>query len=698
MSERIKSNRISPWIAWGMFGLVMLGFAGILALDRAGCPPAQPLFSTEDSLWLHVSRILLETISPIAFSLLGVLIITYRPDNRIGWLASFFGLVNMGTTFVLAYGVCVHRGILDLPGGMMLLWLFNILTWLFAVLFLLFVNLFPDGRFLSPRWQRLSLIMIGALSAFAILQAFWPGQLLRDLPNVAPGLQNPYALSWQPSPFWDNVVTQGKILTGLTFGLLSIFSLATRWRRAKGDVRQQIKWLALFFMTAGVIFISVEFIGYTIYPAIFQSWFYPLELSIFFTGFPVVLGLAVFKYRLYDIDVVIGRTLVYGLLTLTLIGVYFGSVIILQWLFTELTGAQSPFAIVLSTLLIAALFQPVRERFQRGVNRFLYGQRDDPLAVLKQLGDVLVSAESPTYILPRYADTIAESLRLPFVAIQTNDNGRLTQAAQAGSEETTTIDFLLTYHSKDLGRLVVSPQNGQGGFTPADQRLLEQIATQTAAAVHAVQLSGELQQSRQRLVTTREEERRRLRRDLHDGLGPVLAGQGLKLTAARHLLDKDPGEVRQLLDEVMRQNEATVGEVRRLVYELRPPALDDLGLVGAIEQEGRHLMGKVQLAVTAMPVPLPDLPAAVEVVAYRIVMEALTNVARHAAANACQVRLVADDNLLVEIVDDGVGFPTTTKPGVGLASMRERTAELGGEFTMATNGDGGTCIKVILPC
>lgn len=260
------------------------------------------------------------------------------------------------------------------------------------------------------------------------------------------------------------------------------------------------------------------------------------------------------------------------------------------------------------------------------------------------------------------------------------------------------LELPLRYQTETVGRLVVSPRSPGEGFNEREQRLLADIAAQTGPMADAVRLTAALQRSREKLVLTREEERRRIRRDLHDGLGPVLAGQSLKLSAARHLLSKNPDETGKLLDEVIQQNEATVGEVRRLVYELRPPVLDDLGLVGAIEQEGRYLMGKVQLSIQTIPDPLPDLPAAVEVAVFRIVMEALTNVGRHANANRCQVSLKVAEALLIEIVDDGDGYSADKKPGVGVISMRERTAELGGEFSIAAKKDGGTRIKVKLPC
>jgi signal transduction histidine kinase len=222
-------------------------------------------------------------------------------------------------------------------------------------------------------------------------------------------------------------------------------------------------------------------------------------------------------------------------------------------------------------------------------------------------------------------------------------------------------------------------------------------------AVHAVSLTADLQRSRQRLVTAREEERRRLRRDLHDGLGPNLASQGLKLAAVKQLLEKDPASAAPLLDQVMAQNQATVEEVRRLVYGLRPPALDELGLVAAIRDyvAGMDSNPSLHIEITQPPEGLPPLTAAAEVAAYRIVLEALTNVIRHAQAHHCAIRFSLSQNgsnasLQIEIVDDGIGLPRDLRAGVGLRSMRERVEEVGGKLTVESQ-PSVTRVQAILP-
>jgi two-component system NarL family sensor kinase len=223
-------------------------------------------------------------------------------------------------------------------------------------------------------------------------------------------------------------------------------------------------------------------------------------------------------------------------------------------------------------------------------------------------------------------------------------------------------------------------------FGPADARLLQSIARQAGAALHAVRLTHDLQRARPH-------------RDLHDGLGPGLASQGLKLAAARQLLHRDPTYAARLLDEIIAQNEHTVADVRRLVYGLRPPTLDELGLVEAIRDDVDRLggtTGHMQTTVHA-PLALPPIPAAAEVAAYRIVQEALTNARRHAHAQQCDVRLLVDERLMIVVEDDGLGLSTPIKTGVGLNSMRERTVEVGGICTIHNRPEGGVRVTATLP-
>jgi signal transduction histidine kinase len=294
---------------------------------------------------------------------------------------------------------------------------------------------------------------------------------------------------------------------------------------------------------------------------------------------------------------------------------------------------------------------------------------------------------------------------LPYVALTSKRDDALEVVASYGLPVDDPIRLPLIYQSETIGQLILAPRTSGESFTPAEQRLLEDLALQAGVAAHSVrltddlrQLAADLQRSRERLVTAREEERRRLRRDLHDGLGPQLASLTLKLDAARNHLAHDPTTASTLLVELKAHAQTAIADIRRLVYGLRPPALDELGLVGALREyaANHHTADGMRVSVEA-PDALPTLPAAVEVAAYRIALEALTNATRHARARECTVRITLDGELRLEVADDGVGLPEAFHAGVGLASMRERATELGGSFVLDTGPMGGTRVLARLP-
>ena len=348
------------------------------------------------------------------------------------------------------------------------------------------------------------------------------------------------------------------------------------------------------------------------------------------------------------------------------------------------------------------------------MSRLIYGERDAPSAVTSRLGRRLEATLAPDSVLPTVVETIAQALKLPYVAILMKEGEGFRSAASYGSPTAEPEALPLVYHREEIGRLVISPRAPGEEFSTGDWSLLEDLARQAEVAVHAVRLTADLQSSRERLVTTREEERRRLRRDLHDGIGPTLTGLALQLHAVRELVRSKPEDAEQTLARLEVRTEETIAEMRRLIYGLRPPALDDLGLIPSIYQQAQS-QGMVELStgtetderlehrtVFSMNAPekLPPLPAAVEVACYRIVQEALTNVARHAHARTCLLRLSVDREsgvLEVEITDDGVGISGGRVAGVGLSSMRERAEELGGTLTVERGSEGGTLVLARLP-
>lgn len=444
--------------------------------------------------------------------------------------------------------------------------------------------------------------------------------------------------------------------------------------------------------------------GFAFYSASVQRLI-PLLDPFLQLAFPITLAIAILHYRLFDIDLILNRALVYGTLTLCVIGLYIGLVAYLGALFRSEDNLASS---LIATGVVAVVFQPLRMWLQRGVNRLLFGQRNEPYTVMTTLGRQLETALAPNAVFTTIVETIGQTLKLPYVAITTADEAQphavFAQSSDAKVPPAKLLRLPLKYQNQPVGTLLVAPRAGQERITDMDHKLLDDLARQTGIAVYAARITADVQRSRERIVLAREEERRRLRRDLHDGLGPHLASQTLTLDVIAKLMRSDTDQAATLLLAVREQMQQAVSDIRDLIYGLRPPVLDDLGLNGAIEEFAnrvhQHGMPQIRLYLPTLTTPLP---AAVEVAAYRIFQEALNNVVRHAQASICEVRLeiktdgTAEAYLVLEVIDNGIGIPADRLSGVGLHSMRERSEELGGQLVIETGTSGGTCIRALLP-
>jgi signal transduction histidine kinase len=553
---------------------------------------------------------------------------------------------------------------------------------LIALAFVYLPLYFPDGRLPSRRW--LPVAVITGIGALIIVVLGMLSDTLRGQ-NVDYRIENPIGIEGLAAV--EELPVFGVLGVPLVIGCVgAVAAVIVRFRRSSGVERQQMKWF--LYATAPILTFPVT----DYLPGIVSD----LVFGWMLIGLPTAIGIAVFRYRLYDIDVVINRTLVYGALSACVVSIYVFAVVALGALFQ----AQGNLAVSLSaTGLVAVLFQPLRSRLQRSVNRLMYGERDEPYAVISRLGKRLEAALDPEAVLPTVVETIAQALKLPYAAILLKEGEGFRTAAAYGSPRGEPETLPLVYQREEVGRLVLSPRAPGEGFSDADRSLLEDLARQAEVAVHAVRLTSDLQHSRERLVATREEERRRLRRDLHDGLGAQLAGLNVQAGALRRLIPRDPDAAEEVVVELRHELRSAIADIRRLVYDLRPPALDDLGLVESLRQLAQRYSAKDEPLRVLVEVPdhLPNLPAAVEVAVYRITQEALTNVARHARARSCVVRLVVDEDVALEIVDVGVGIPEERSAGVGLSSMHERASELGGSCVIRSVPNGGTQVLVHLP-
>ncbi len=349
---------------------------------------------------------------------------------------------------------------------------------------------------------------------------------------------------------------------------------------------------------------------------------------------------------------------------------------------------------MLAAALIALAFGGVRAALSRGVNRVLYGERDDPFLVTRRLARVLSGAPEPRERLASALDLLVSALRLPGAELRLVSGELLRRGADAAAGET----WPLVAGGERVGTLTVARRSAREVWSEADRVLLEAVTGQLADAARAWALSQALTASRERLVRAGEDERRRLRRDLHDGLGPALAGLGLKLEAARLLLARSPERAQAHLAALSDEVRESVGEVRRLVHDLRPPKLDDLGLRAALDDALSGARAADLAARLDAPDALPPLGAAAEVAVYRIAQEALTNVLKHARARRVTLRVCArPDALTLEVEDDGVGLPDVREPGVGSRSMRERAEALSGTLEWIRLEGGGTLVRATLP-
>lgn len=612
-------------------------------------------FSSVPPVWIDVLKIgiTVTTIATASLSLfLAWVIFRQKPKERMPIFLSFF---------LVLYGIAIVGQLETIYPFLPKLSNYEfglIFASLFGPVFVALFILFPDGQFVLSwtRWLILPSLSIVPVSYFLEASSF--------------------VVIFEPI-FW--------VGAGIAIGTLALAMYAQIYRfRNVSDPseRQQTKWviysIGIWFLVmaiGSVPYAQVQLLP----PGSSTPWWQLLNELVYIISFsflPLSLTIAIMRYRLYEIDLIINRTLVYGALTVATMGIYVFIVGYLGNLIQVID--QSAFAF-LATGLVAVIFQPLRERLKIAVNRLMYGERDDPLAVLSSLSKRLEAASEPEAILPSIVQTVAHALKLPYVAIQVFNGKNVETVAAHGRSQETSERLQLVYQAERVGYMIFAHRSLNEDFSEAESKLLRNIARQTGAAVHAAKLTSDLRRSRQQLITTREEERRRLRRDLHDGLGPTLATLALKIDTARNLLISHPASADGLLVETKEQIQDTLGDIRRLVYNLRPPTLDELGLIKAVQAyiDQQNLEG---LRITIKdPDVLPTLPAAVEVAAYRIALEGITNIIRHAQASKAEVRFhIESNNLITEITDDGIGFPEPVLIGVGITSMRERAEELGG--------------------
>jgi signal transduction histidine kinase len=521
---------------------------------------------------------------------------------------------------------------------------------------------FPDGRF-RPRWTAAlaGLVAVGEVAGFA--------GLLPEGDAVALALDAAWAVALVLVVAWR-------------YRALGSADSRAGVRRVAAATAVALAALVLAAIAQG----PLGAVPGTVADLVVQA-----GIVLAFMLVPAAVAVALLRHRMWGVEASVARAVTYGALTAAAIGAY----VVVVAASTRALPLDATATATVAAGLLALAVHPVYLRLRRVVDGLFYGDRARAVAGLTSLGGAPASG---TDVVRSVAELLLRTLRLRYVAVAVGEPGEEAERGAAGSPaDGWPTDVVELHHlGARVGTLTLARRDRDGPVAETDRRAVTDVARELSVLASSLLLTERLRESQRRLVTAREEERRRLRNDLHDGLGPALGAVLLTLAAAENRLAASAPDVSALLAEAREQTAAAVSDVRRLVYGLRPPALDELALDGAV----RAVLAKLGAAGCSFHLSvsgdLSDLPAAVEVAAYRIMTEAATNVVRHAGARQCSVAVERSDAALsVSVVDDGVG--TAGAVGVGVASMRERAGELGGSLSISRGTAGGTVVRAVLP-
>ncbi|HEX6878637.1 MAG TPA: histidine kinase [Nocardioidaceae bacterium] len=685
--------------AMGLFvvSLTLLASSVLLKALNAGT------YTTHDPGDVAASSTL--SLSVGCFAVTGLLIIRRSPHQSIGWLMSLIALILAWLDF--SYGYIRYALVTD-PGALPRPEILAGFNWLWAVGFGLtctfLILLFPDGRLPSPRWRAVAwssgLVLLGMALGMMLGPSTYEG-------DAVPSVSSPFEVQ-QLEPVLTPVRLGSFVLFPLTV-LACAASLVVRFRRSRGRERLQLKWLATGVVVAAVLFLlamTASLVGPgAVSPE--PGWVGTLTnvALVSFTLIPVCIGVAILKQGLYEIDVVINKALVFGILAAFITTVYVAIVVGVGRL---AGGGERPnLALsVAATAVVAVAFQPVRERVQRLANRLVYGARATPYEVLSEFADRVGGSYDAAELLPTMARTVAQG-----VGAVRSDVWLLTEAGlvreatwpdtPVGAEERPTVQELsdlradrvaAVCHGDELfGALSVTKPPGEQ-LTPAEQRLLDDVAAQAGLVLRNVRLIEDLRGSRQRLVSTQDEARRRLERNLHDGAQQSLVAVALMLRMVRARLG-DQGPAGCTLDEAVDQLGSAIEDLRELARGIHPAVLTERGLGPAIAS-----LAERSLVPVVVDYRLDDRPSTeVEGTLYYVVAEALANVAKHAAATEARVRVCGGEgHVRLEVSDNGDGGADASN-GSGLRGLVDRVSVVDGSLDIDSPARGGTQLVCTLP-
>lgn len=630
--------------------------------------------------WLSLitGNVLTTAAIAVPFAAVGALVVGRDRRHVLGWIFVVLGQLTAAATLS---AVWADRGLA--PHGLAV----ALAEYLWVPAFLLAIATltlyFPDGRLPSARWRPIAWVAWSVAGVGTVAQLF----IAPPLEATDPSVHNPLAIE-NFDPAVSSTIFTGLTLVAVCCFLTGFVGILVRAIRGSRERRAPLWWMLGAF---AAMLIGLQ-LG-------------PIPNLIGSLALPLALGVATLRYGLYDGDRWRGRTAIHGIAAVVIVVAVAVPVGVIA---ARLAGGEV--GAVLAAVVIGLGFAPAQVWARRGIDRMFYGDRMQPYAALSRLGQRLENTLSQDEVLPALVTTVSRSLHLPYAAVTLA--GDTESAAHVGDRAENIESLALTHGGKRVGTLEVGVRAGKRVLDAGDEALLRDLAAQAGASVSAVLLNRDLARSRQRLVVAREEERRRIRQDLHDGLGPTLAGVALGLDAAHRAAGRAGVADRLHLDVIHSDVQHGLDDLKLLVASLRPAALDDLGLVASLRDYGSVLTasGRIQVTVDCIDT-LPALPAAVEVAAYFVAREAMNNAARHSRGTTCRVSLRYSDALDVLVIDDGCGLAlgggaesdahdstaTTRAAGVGLGSMTERARELGGDCSIDSVPAGGTRVHARIP-
>jgi signal transduction histidine kinase len=667
------SGRSRAWRAWlaGGVAIASLVVGAILAMTVAASqePGTAPAADA------------LTALTFAAFPMMGTIITVRQPGNRIG---SLFLAIGLAVGLSTLTGTAVDAG---LPQGARewLSWCSQMFGVAALPLLVLVMLVFPDGRLLSRRWRVVVWLDMLAAATLAIGLAFTPG----PFPGQS-GVVNPLGIPG----FEGSMLEEG----GLGWVLLPVavvsaaVSMVLRLRRAEGIERLQMKWFAFAAVLVALGFLVSSFT----YGTSLQDSFLAVAISqLGVAALPIAAGLAILRYRLYEIDVVVSKAVVYGLLAAFITIVYVGVVVGVGALARNVGNA---FLSATAAAVVAIAFQPVRRWTQRVANRIVYGARASPYEVLTTFSERMGASYAADDALPQMAKILAEGTGAESATVWLHVRGALRAEASWPSATAPAVlpaDAVdVTDRGELLGALSLEmPPNDP--MNPRTEKLVRDLAAQAGLVLRNVRLVEELRGSRKRIVTAQDERAKTLERNIHDGAQQQLVALAIKQNLAATLVGRDDDRLRDTLEELKADTLDALENLRDLARGIYPPLLADEGLAVAIEAQGR----KSPIPVTLEADGVGRYPQEVEAAVYFSVLEALQNVTKYAAASHAVVRLRSSDGeLRFEVSDDGRGFdPSELGYGTGLQGIADRLAALDGELVVDSSPDHGTSIGGRVP-